>query len=84
MGGLSCTCLDQGECSKGLSTAINIYCKKHDILAEKINMKVLSTETAPGQFRQELALRNCRARFLNLDSPQKSQLANIIVNATMP
>ena len=83
VGGLSCVCLDQGECSKGLSTQINIYCKKNDVCAEDIRMKVLSTEAMPGQFLEDLGLRRCRAKFYELDTPQKSQLTNIIVNSAM-
>lgn len=83
VGGLSCVCLDQGDCSKGLSTQVNIYCKKNDICAEEINMKVLSTESMPGQFIENLGLRKCRAKFCGIDAPQKSQLASIIVNSTM-
>ena len=81
-GGLSCVCLDQGECSKGLSTTINIYCKKNDSRAENIKMKVLSTESMPGKFLENLGLRRCRAKFCGLDKPQITQVANIIVNST--
>ena len=82
-GGLSCVCLDQGECTNGIATTINIYCKKHDTRAEAIKMKVLSTEMMPGQFLEDLGLRRCRARFCNLDTDQKSQLANIIVDSSL-
>lgn len=79
MGGLSCSCLDQGECSKGLSTKVNIYCRKKDIRAENITMKVLSTETVKGEFLEDLGLRRCRARFQQLDEEQARQLTEIIV-----
>ena len=48
VGGLSCICLDQGECSKGLSSKVKIYCRKQNLCAENIKMKVLSTEKMPG------------------------------------
>ena len=83
VGGLSCVCLDQGECSKGISTTINIYCKNSDTRAEAIKMKVLSTETVPGQFLEELGLRRCRAKFCDLDTPQVKQVTDIIVNSTV-
>ena len=82
-GGLSCVCLDQGTCSKGISTKINIYCKQQDVRAEDIKMKVLNTEKIPGKFLEDLGLRKCRAKFCGLDDPQKSQLANIIVNVSL-
>lgn len=82
-GGLSCVCLDQGDCSTGLSTTINIYCKKNDTRVENIKIKVLSTETMPGQFLADLGLRRCRAKFCELDDPQMTQVANIIVNSTV-
>lgn len=82
MGGLSCTCLDQGECSKGLSARIDIYCRKQDIRAEDISMRVLSTEKITGKFIKNLGLRKCRAKFIQLDDSQQGQLSNIIVNSS--
>lgn len=84
VGGLSCVCLDQGMCNKGLSTTINIFCRKHELCAEDLSMKVLNTEKMQGQFVEELGMRRCRARFNKLEESQKSQLTNIIVSLSMP
>ena len=83
-GGLSCICIDQGECRKGVSAQVNIYCKKHDLCAEDIQMKVLDTGIMPGEFMRDLGLRKCRARFLELDEPQQAQLNNIIIKSSLP
>lgn len=84
LGGLSCVCLDQGTCSQGLSTQINIYCRNQDLCAEDINMKVLNTERMRGQFVEDLGMRMCRARFNIIDEGQKEQLRNIILRSSMP
>ena len=79
MGGLSCMCLDQGKCSQGLSVQIDIYCKKHDLCAEDIRLKVIGTEMVQGKFLMEkLGTRKCRARFYQLDKSQQVQVTNII------
>ena len=82
-GGMSCICLDQGECSQGLSAKINIYCKKHDLFAEDIPIKVIGTEMVQGEFMEELGIRKCRARFQLLDESQKAQVANIIAKLSL-
>jgi hypothetical protein len=84
VGGLSCSCLDQGICSKGLSTQVDIYCKKGDLRAEGINIKVVDTEMVLGQFMQDVGLRKCRARFRQLDEFQQTQLTGIIVKSSLP
>ena len=81
MGGLSCMCLDQGECSQELSVKIDIYCKKHDLCAEGIRFKVIGTEMVQGEFMEKLGKRKCRARFHQLDNSQQEQLANIIARS---
>ena len=82
-GGLSCICLDQGECSEGISTRINIYCKKHDLRAEDINIKVIGTGIIQGEFMKDLGVRKCRARFLQLDKTQHAQITNILVKSSL-
>ena len=82
VGGLSCVCLDQGTCSKDVSTMVSIYCKKKDLCAEDINMKVLSTEKIQGQFVEDLGMRKCRARFNDLKDFQKSQLIDLILHVS--
>ena len=82
-GGLSCVCLDHGECNEGLLTTMNIFCRKHELCAEDIKMKVLSTEMMRGQFVEELGMRMCRVQFNNLKDSQRSQLANIIVSTSI-
>lgn len=83
-GGLSCMCLDQGNCSQGLSAQVNIYCKKYDLCAEDIQLKVIGTEKVPGEFMEELGIRKCRARFHQLDKSQRAQLKNLIVTSSLP
>ena len=78
MGGLSCMCLDQGKCSQELSVQIDIYCKKHDLCAEGIRLKVIGTEMVQGEFTEKLGMRKCRARFYQLDKSQQVQVSNII------
>lgn len=84
VGGLSCMCLDQGICSKGFSTQVDIYCKKGDLRAEDINIKVVDTEMVPGEFMEILGTRRCRARFSQLDDFQQTQLTEIIVKSSLP
>ena len=84
VGGLSCMCLDQGKCSQGLSAKINIYCKKHDLCAEDIPLKVIGTEMVQGEFMENLGVRKCRARFHQLDKTQQEQVTNIIVKSSLP
>ena len=83
-GGLSCICLDQGECSKGFSTQVKIYCRKQNLCAEDIKMNVLDTEKVPGQFMKDVGLRKCRAKFCQVDDTQLEQLATIIVKSSLP
>ena len=84
VGGLSCMCLDQGKCSQGLSAKINIYCKKYDLCAEDIPLKVIGTEMVEGEFMENLGVRKCRARFRQLDKTQQAQVTNIIVKSSLP
>lgn len=82
MGGLSCFCLDQGVCGHGLSTRVNIYCKKYDLCAEDVTIKILATGIMPGEFMKDLGLRRCHVQFLQLDASQQAQLGNIIVRSS--
>ena len=84
LGGLSCMCLDQGKCSRGLSARINIYCKKHDLCAEDLHLKVIGTETVQGEFMDKLGIRKCRARFHQLNEAQQAQVTNIITKSSLP
>ena len=81
MGGLSCMCFPHGgKCSQKLSVQVNIYCKKHDLCAEGIRLKVLGTEMIQGKFIEKIGMRKCRARFYQLDKTQQLQVTNIIAN----
>ena len=84
LGGLSCMCLDQGECSQGLSTRIKIFCKKHNVCAEDIKMEVIGTEKVLGQFMDDIGMRKCRTQFLQVDASQLVKLKNIIVKVSLP
>ncbi len=83
LGGLSCMCLNQGKCSLALSARINIYCKKHDLCAEDLQLKVIGTEMVPGEFMEKLGIRKCRARFSALDEAQQAQVTNIIEKTSL-
>ena len=83
LGGLSCMCLDQGKCSQGLSARINIYCKKHDLCAEDLHLKVIGTEKVQGEFMERLGIRKCRARFHLLNKAQHAQVTNIITKSSL-
>jgi len=83
MGGLSCMCIDRGECRQGLSTQSNIYCKEHDMCAEDIRLKVIGTEMVQGEFMEKLGIRKCRVRFHQLEKSQKSQVTNIIQKSSL-
>jgi len=78
VGGLSCMCLDQGDCEEGLSTKVNIYCKKNDLTAQDIPIQVLSTGKMSGKFIENIGLRKCRAQFTQLDDASRAQLEHII------
>lgn len=83
LGGLSCMCIDQGECSQDQSTLVNIYCKKHDLCAENIAIRVVGTGMVIGEFLKDLGLRRCHAEFLQLDESQLAQVENIIVTSSL-
>ena len=70
-------CFDLGKCSEGLSIQIDIYCKKHDLCAEGIRLKVIGTEMVQGEFIEKLGIRKCRARFYQLDKTQQVQVSNV-------
>lgn len=82
-GGLSCMCLDEGQCCQEQSTPVDIYCKKYDLCAEKIIIRVLDTGMVPGEFLKILGIRKCRAEFLQLDESQLAQVENIIVTSSL-
>lgn len=83
VGGLSCICLDQGECNQGLSIQIDIYCHKYDLCAENIRLELIGTEMLPGEFMEKLGMRKCRARFYLLDKSQQVQVSNIITKSPL-
>ena len=83
IGGLSCMCLDQGKCNQGLSVQIDIYCKKYELCAEGIRLKVIGTEMVQGEFIEKLEMRKCRARFCQLDESQQLQLIQIVVKSPL-
>lgn len=83
MGGLSCGCLDLGNCRVNIATLINIYCKMFNIQAENLYMKVLGSEVFPGQFSKNIRFRVCRGKFCRLDNPQQQQLTNILIRSSV-
>ena len=83
-GGLSCKCFDWDKCHEGHSINVNLYCKKHELCAENIKMKVLETEVIPGHFAEDLSVRKCRAKFEELAEPQYAELVDFIVKSSFP
>lgn len=84
MGGLSCTCLDQNPCYQGLIKQVDIYCGKTGLWAEKLNIRVISSDAHPGRFVKEFGIRMCRIQFVQLAEVQAGQLENLILHSVMP
>lgn len=84
MGGLACMCLDQNKCNSTFPPQVNIYCRKHNLLAEGINIKILGTKSKPGEFIPEFGIRTCRIQFKQLQKEQAAQLEDIIVKYSVP
>ena len=84
VGGLYCKCFGKGECHAGHAFDVNIYCRKHELCAEGITVKVLESEVIPGQFAEDLKVRKCRAKFDQLEDSQRAELSNFIVRTSFP
>jgi len=82
-GGLSCMCLDLGQCCQEQSTPVDIYCKKYGLCAENIMIRVLATGMVPGEFLKILGLRKCHAEFPQLDESQLARVKKIIVTSSL-
>lgn len=83
VGGVYCKCFGKDECHAGLSFNANIYCREHELCAEDISIKVLSSEVIPGQFAKDFEVRKCRAQFEQLEGSQRDELASFIVRASL-
>ncbi len=79
--GFSCSCLND-VCSRDVGRKIDILCRQHRILAERIHIKILETECQAGEFLKGLTTRKCRVRFKELTQRQKNRLENVLSTYT--
>ena len=84
VGGLYCKCFGKDKCHTERSFDVNIYCRKYELCAEDITIHVLDSEVMPGNFAEDLGVRKCRAKFEQLEDPQRKELANFIVRTSLP
>jgi hypothetical protein len=84
MGGMACTCFDQNRCHQGFLQQMDIYCRNADLWAEKLDVRILASETAPGMFAEEFSVRKCRLQFAQLTETQAGQLEKLILHAVLP
>ena len=82
MGGLYCKCFGKDKCHTDRSFDVNIYCRKHELCAEDITLQVLDSEVLPGLFAEDLGVRQCRAKFEQLEDLQRNELSNYIVRTS--
>lgn len=81
MGGLSCKCLEQNKCGQDSSErAINIFCKKDELFAQELPIKILGSKVLPGKYVMDVKIRICRAQFKQLKDEQKARLEEIILS----
>lgn len=79
MGGFACMCLDQDNCIHHVPAKIDIYCRKHDLWAQDITIRVLGSKTHLGEVIPEFGTRTCRIRFGRLNENQLAAIESIIV-----
>ena len=77
-GGMSCMCLDSNRCERPPVRHVDIFCIKDHILAEKVQVKRLSSEVILGKYVQDIKTRKCRFQFVQLDDDQVSKVESII------
>ncbi len=78
--GLSCHCLKNNDCYNGLRRKIDILCKQRNILAEGLQVKILETQSLPGNFLKELETRKCRIMFEHLTTKQVGTLQKVLAS----
>jgi len=78
LSGLYCTCFQDSTCEKNIHREIDILCGYGKYLVRGLKVKIVETETIPGQFLTNFEIRKCRLKFLKIEDDQNSHLENIL------